>query len=335
MTTANSAIVHIGYHKTATTWFQDRFYPAIVSHRYLACKKVREALVHPHAFAFDAQVAKERLELEDCRPPILCEEELSGSFYTGGHMGALSKELAERIKLVIPQAQIVVFIRHQVDIIGAAYAQYVKQGGTYGPSYFLFPGRHYKGPWRMPYKMPLFAFEHFAYLGLIRHYQALFGAERVHVFAYEALRQDPRGFLADYAQRLNLQVDLQRLDFNAANSSYRHRTLQLARIFNHLTYRNVAYKRYVLPISSYRYLERLMGWFDTTPMAGHKFTARDLLGREIVAHIEHFYADSNRILAAETGLPLAAYHYPGLTAAHVEPGYKNMPHNVGDPPQSG
>ena len=318
MTTVSPAIVHIGYHKTATTWFQERFYPTVVSHRYLPCKKVREALVHPHAFAFDAQMAHERLELEYGLPPILCEEELSGSFYTGGHMGALSKELAERVWRVMPQAQIVVFIRHQVDIIAAAYAQYVKQGGTYGPTHFLFPGRHHKGPWRMPYKMPLFAFEHFAYLGLIRHYRALFGPERVHVFAYEALRQDPRGFLADYAQRLNLQVDWQRLDLSATNSSYRHRTLQLARIFNHLTYRNVAYKRYLLSISSYRYLERLIGWFDTTPMAGHKLAARDLLGSEIVAHIEQFYADSNRMLAAETGLPLAAYHYPGLATERVE-----------------
>ena len=30
-----SVIVHIGYHKTGTTWFQKRFYPRVTSHRYI------------------------------------------------------------------------------------------------------------------------------------------------------------------------------------------------------------------------------------------------------------------------------------------------------------
>jgi hypothetical protein len=331
MTSPIPAIVHIGYHKTATTWFQRCFYPVVENYRYIPSGRFRNILICPHAFAFDSQLVRACLDPDHDLPPLLCEEELSGGFLTGGHMGALSKELAERIQRVVPQAQIVVFIRHQVDIIAAAYTQYVRQGGTYAPKRFLFPARYYKGSWRLPYQMPLFAFEHFAYLGLIRHYRTLFGAERVHVFAYEALRQDPSGFLADYAHRLNLQVDWRRVDFNSVYPSYRHRTMRLARILNHLSYRNVAYKQYFFSLMRYKYLRRTIDWFDTTPMAGHKLAAPDLLGREIVAHIEHFYADSNRILAAETGLPLAAYHYPGLATACVEQPAKDIPGKVGGP----
>jgi len=311
LTHNNQAIAHIGYHKTATTWFQKRFYPLVTSHRALPRKTIKEALIHPHAFAFDPQAGREHLGLDRGPPAILCEEELSGSFETGGLMGALSKELAERLHRVLPHAQIVVFIRHQVDVIAAAYAQYVKRGGTHGPEHFLFPARYRKAAWRRPYKKPLFFFEHFSYIGLIRHYQALFGTDNVHVFAYEGFRRNPHDFLADYTDCLGLSIDLGRIDFSEANASFRHRTLRLARLLNSLTYRGTADKQYLLPLGRMRHLDRLLGAFNNTALAGHRPSPRTLLGHERVAYIERFYAESNRVLARETGLPLAAYGYPG------------------------
>lgn len=48
--------------------------------------------------------------------------------------------------------------------------------------------------------------------------------------------------------------------------------------------------------------------------AGRKLSSRELLGPETVAFIEQFYAQGNRVLAAETGLALAEYGYPGMVA---------------------
>lgn len=60
-------------------------------------------------------------------------------------MGALSKEFAERIYSAFPRARIVIVIRNQLDIIAAAYAQYIKQGGTHKPEHFLYPSLYRKG----------------------------------------------------------------------------------------------------------------------------------------------------------------------------------------------
>ncbi|MQM38856.1 hypothetical protein KBTX_02877 [wastewater metagenome] len=313
MTPSTESIIHAGYHKTATTWFQKRFYPLVSSHRYIPRDHVQEALLKPHAFNFSPEHARTALELDGTGPVILCEEELSGSFETAGHQGAMSKEIADRLTRVLPRARIVLFIRHQVDMIASAYAQYIKGGGTLAPEQFLFPARYRKGIWRLPFKKPLFDFAHFAYLGLIRHYRALFGADRVHVFTYEAFRANAQGFLADYADHLGLTVDLGTPDAGSANSAYRHRTLRLARVLNHLTYRSVNDKRYILPSGRYRYLKDLLRRFDRSPLAGRTLTPRELLGDGIVDYIEDYYAASNRTLAAETGLPLAGWGYPGTS----------------------
>lgn len=312
-------IVHVGYHKTATTWFQRRLYPLVNNYRYIQPVAVRNAFLYEHAFVFDPQAVRERLGLDGGLPSILCEEELSGNFQTGGHLGALSKDIAERIYRVLPEARIVIFIRNQLDMIASAYAQYIRRGGTHGPGRFLFPARYRKGlqqynGWK-PYTKPLFFFDHFAYLGLLRHYRALFGDENVHVFAYESFREDASAFLAGYTAQLGMKLDLGQVEFGALNSSYRHRTLHLARILHHLTYRNdVIDKSCTVPLLRFKRLQRQLDRFNASRFAGRMLSARELLGSDIVAFIQEHFAESNRQLADETGLPLAAYGYFGAAS---------------------
>ena len=72
-------IVHIGYHKTATTWFQRSVYPHAESHRWVPRGRVQAALLDPSGMAFDPDRARALLmEGDDGRPPLLCEENLSG-----------------------------------------------------------------------------------------------------------------------------------------------------------------------------------------------------------------------------------------------------------------
>lgn len=309
------AIIHIGYHKTATTWFQRRFYPCVKSHDYIAHREVRDAFLYAHAFKFDPKATRARLGLDANRPVILCEEELSGSFQTGGHMGALSKDLAERLCGVLPQARIVVFVRNQVDMIAAGYAQYVKRGGTHTPRRFLFPGQYRKGAWRRPYKKPLFSFDHFEYVGLIRHYRRLFGADNVMVFTYEAFRNEPYDFLVAFADRLDLEVEADGIDFGAVNASYRQRTLAIARLVNRLSSGSVVDKTCWIPSGHHDVVQRGLEQFNRTRLAGRLLSPADLLGEDIVDFIRERYAQSNRELARETGLALGALGYPGTDGA--------------------
>lgn len=191
-------IVHIGYRKTGSSWFQQRLYPRVKSHRYIAdCDEIKRTLVQPH----------------DCA-------------------------------------------------------------------------------------------------SLVRHYDQVFGRGNVHVFAFEAFKENLRVFVAEFAERLGLELDLAEIQYGAANVAFRHRTVVLARLINRASYGAVTDKSYIPPSRGYRGIERFLMRFDTSWLGGRKLSSRETLGAEVVAFIEQFYAPSNRALAQRTGLPLARYGYP-------------------------
>jgi hypothetical protein len=304
-------VIHIGYHKTATTWFQKAFYPRVTNLRFVPRDAVRAALLDDTAFEFDAAKARETLGVAPGEPVALCEEGLSGYLHHGGLNGYLSKEMAHRLNALFPDANVVIFIRAQPSIVAASYQQYVKGGGTHSFERYAFAGSYLKGGRAERAKAPRFTFDHFEYLPLIRHYRDLFGAERVHVFAYEAFRRDRAAFLADFTQRLGLEVDLADVPVEASkNRSYGMATLEIVRALNLFTNRTVLDKRYLLHIPGWYGLVRGIGEALNALPFGKPPSARRLLGRQGTDWIAQRYWKSNVELAALTGLDLAAYGYP-------------------------
>ena len=47
-------IVHIGHHKTGTTWFQKKFYPRVSGYRFIPRELVRMTLLAESPLAFAA-----------------------------------------------------------------------------------------------------------------------------------------------------------------------------------------------------------------------------------------------------------------------------------------
>lgn len=302
-------IVHIGYHKTATTWFQRNVYPLAASHRWIEREAARQALLEPWGLSFDAAEARRKLDRPgDRRPVAICEENLSGYIHNGGLHGLMAPEAARRIKAVYPDAQIVMLIRSQPAIIAASYVQYVRGGGTYGPRRYLFPGRYLTGAFRHPYKAPRFAFEHFEYDRLIAHYDALFGRENVLVLPYEELRRDPEAFLAHMQGELGLRLEEGPIRHEQANRSFGRVTILAGRLLGLLTARSVVDKAYLLSIPGFYELRRLIlnGLSRLDRPAGPEAT----LGRGIVEHIRTHYAASNRRLATLRDIDLRGLGYP-------------------------
>jgi hypothetical protein len=305
-------IVHIGYHKTATSWFQQAVYPHATSHRYVPRRVVQDALLAPGAFAFDPSAARAAFGEG---PLLLCEENLSGYIHNGGLNGHLSAAMAERIRAVLPDARIVMFVRAQPAMIAACYAQYVRGGGTHGARRYLFPADHLHGAATEPWKAPRFSFDHFDYLPLATRYRELFGAEAVHVFLYEALRTDRDGFLRRFGGTLGLEIDWDRVDPSPRNGSYGRGRVAVGRLLNRFTARSAADKRVWLHLP-FAYAGRR--WL-LERLPGRSPTPNELLGADTVAWIADRYADSNARLAAEFGLDLAAYGYPLASAAQPVP----------------
>jgi len=308
-------LVHIGYHKTASTWFQRAVYPRVRDRAFIDRRTAVHALLEPSALMFEPDAAHRALLAGvpdgDADTIIVCEEELSGYLHNGGLHGCLSREVRRRLQTTLPDADIVIFIRNQIDMIASCYTQYIRGGGTHGITRYLFPKRYLTGALARSHKAPLFSFDHFAYLPLIREYQHHFGPERVHVFPYEAVRDDPTAFLAHFAQRFDLDLDPGEVTASQQNAGYSPFLLQLARVLNLFTRRTVVDKRTLVHLPGWYALRRkLLESLNRSPLRGPAASSRRILGEANARCIEQRYAETNAALAEELGLPLGAYGYP-------------------------
>lgn len=185
MTKDAPLLLHVGYHKTATSWMQQRLfrpehgYAPLMSH-----EEVDRLLTRPHGLEWDpaparALLARRRAAVEPGLVPVVSSEILSGNPFFGGRE---SDVYAERLRQVAPDARILVSIRAQGRILPSVYMQYLLRGGTLPPEAF-FEGRADLG-------YVAFSPAHFEYDRLVARYQALFGRDAVHLLQQEALKAD-------------------------------------------------------------------------------------------------------------------------------------------------
>lgn len=298
-------IVHVGYHKTATTWFQKAVWPSLASHDWIPRKVTQEALLNPPGMHFDPAVARRVLGLDGrTKPVVLSEENLSGYIHNGGLHGLIGPEMARRIHAVLPEARIVMFIRNQPDVIRASYSQYVAGGGTYSLAKYLHTYDNVYGALRAPFKAPAFEWEHFEFDRLIALYDGLFGRENVFVYPYEALKQ-PEALFAQLEGDLGVHFPPGVASKRGANVSHSERGMTALRFANRFTRQSVANKDWVMDPPGGHAMRNVVRFF-LKAVPGGPFR----LPKRVVAEIERYYAPSNRRLAELRDLPLAELGYP-------------------------
>jgi hypothetical protein len=175
-------LLHVGYHKTATSWIQTQLF--VPAHGFRPVAGHDEAWTHvvrPHGLRFDPEplraiLAARTATLHPGEAPVMSSEILSGHPWMGGRESDL---YAERLARIAPDARILITIRSQMKILPSVYQQYVLRGGT------LPADRFFDGTDELGY----FAFstDHFEYDRLVARYQELFGSDRVLVSTQEHL----------------------------------------------------------------------------------------------------------------------------------------------------
>jgi len=305
MTNAARPIVHIGYHKTATTWFQRAIWPSLESHDWIPREVTQEALLNPPGMHFDPGGARRVLKLDDrTKPVVLSEENLSGYIHNGGLHGLVGPEMARRIHAVLPEARIIVFVRNQPDVIRASYSQYVAGGGTYGLDKYLHTYERVYGALRAPFKAPAFEWEHFEYHRLIGLYDDMFGRENVFVYPYEWLKTPEMLF-----ERLEVDLGIRFpegiADKRGANVSHSEKGMEGLRFANRFTRQSVANKDWLMDPPGGHALRNVVRFF-LKAVPGGPFR----LPKSVVDEIGRYYAASNGRLAELRALPLADLGYP-------------------------
>jgi hypothetical protein len=314
-------LVHIGYHKTASTWLQKTYFPSVRNASLVPRQVAIDAFLEVGALRFDPEQTRRRLEEAAPGRLILSLEGLSGYLHNGGLSGALSKDMAHRLKTTLPDADIVVFIRRQPDVLAASYAQYVRYGGTHPAERYLFPGEYKSLKHTRRDKNPRFELDHFDYLPLLRLYRDLFGADRVHVYLYEALRSEYDVFVEAFNHRFGLQCTELPDTGAPVNRSLSPAALAVVRRINLFNAARVHDKRHFVHVPGMFWLGRGVGRVLTRLFPAERGSDLSKLVRADVLHrIEAHYAEANRQLAVELDLPLAQYGYPvARTGPAAEP----------------
>ncbi|MFZ1725333.1 MAG: hypothetical protein WAU13_01575, partial [Albidovulum sp.] len=106
-------LLHIGYHKTATTWMQQLLFVPAHGYRQIAGhSEVFDHIVAPHGLSFDPAVMRRHIagalqELGAAEVPVMSSEILSGHPFFGG---VDSDVYARRLAAIVPEARILISI---------------------------------------------------------------------------------------------------------------------------------------------------------------------------------------------------------------------------------
>lgn len=308
MTAPDRLLVHVGYHRTGTTWLQQAFFPQPSSGFLLPWDRawVNEELVLPKPLVFDPERLGPRLEKgrararQDGRIAVLSNERFSGNPHSGGYDSGI---LADRLHRLFPDARILMVIREQRDMIRSIYYRYVFEGGVERPEGYLQPPR----AGRM--RIPLFDFDFYAYHRLVAYYQQLFGRERVLVLPYELLRHDARAFVARIAAFAGAAPPGEP-PAERRNPSLSSLAMAIKRPLNRWLVRDALNPAAPLSFErSNHLLLRGLGRLDRALPAGLQRVGTSRLRAVVARETAGRYAESNRRTAALTGLDLAAWGY--------------------------
>jgi Sulfotransferase family len=185
-------VFHIGFHKTASSWLQQTYFPAHPEVALL-CNSLAawedsflQYLVTTPDQKFSASKCldildrklSEQPEHGDKRVFLVSAERLSGYPLSGGFDRI---RLAERIHAIAPQARILVMVREQIGMIRSVYKQVVGEG---------YPGRFEDMLLNQRWKTAGFDLSYFEYDLLIEKYVKLFGQKNLLVLPYDLLLDD-------------------------------------------------------------------------------------------------------------------------------------------------
>ena len=313
MAIEEKTLVHIGYHKTGTTWLQNYVFNnrefGFVSP--MPTKDMMDLIVLPNALDFLPDVSEAGItrflrshEIEDLTP-VFSNERFSGHPHSGGYDSSM---IADRLRTLFPGAGILICIREQKKVILSCYNQYIKKGGAISISSYLNVSDRTR--------VPLFDFRHFMYHRLIDYYQKIFGRDRVLVLPYELFTQDSFDYVSriiEFANQQPRHVSPDELPArNWSNRSITGFELEIRRLMNFTVgYRNSINQFSILPMKKQRtdlLFEQVRKLHPIIP-ASLSRAIMTSLETKVSRLVGSRYCESNRMTSELIGLDLSLLGY--------------------------
>ncbi len=189
--------IHVGYHKTGSTWLQ-----LVGFQKHPEIELINKPGSNIEKFFYDnfwraddfdfnpkkfrqafSKLIETSFTFNQAQVRGISEENLTGHVYTGQN----AKVLADRIYETFGKVKVIIVVRNQIGMITSLYNNYIQHGGSLSLSAFCkdlnIPG------WLI--------FRKLQYDKLIQYYFNLFGKEQVKVMLYEEMSQDLDKFMND------------------------------------------------------------------------------------------------------------------------------------------
>ncbi len=188
-------LIHVGLHKTGSTWLQKRVFEAKNGHEIAYCGDV--AMIHgqfilPDSDAFDPEVPRQAFApllmkaAAAGQLAVLSDEALAGRPF---HAKYQREVQAARLAAAFPDAKILITIREQRRIIYSMYGQYLRFGYTSSLQDFLAPAP------AQSFLHPVLDRAYYDYERLIRSYERHFPTDNILLVPMEWMVSDPNGVL--------------------------------------------------------------------------------------------------------------------------------------------
>lgn len=304
--TNSPLLIHVGYHKTGTTWLQRvLFQPEFGYRPVMEHAEIFDRIVRPHGLCFNSSPVRDDLaarrglgapgQVDLISSEILCGNPLNG--------GRESDVLAYRLKEIAPDAKILLTIREQKRALTSVYMQHLNRCGTLGTREFFAddPVIGYVA----------FAPEHLEYHRLVSLYRQLFGDENVKVMLQEKLGRAPIEFaieLGTFAGVGHLEP-VQSIGSDRMSPSPPEFCAPALRFLNHFRSGPAGLGPMIDigPVGASLY--KAIGALGRSAPVRSLFKGSEPVSREVRRRYGDRYAESNRTLSALIGLDLGAYGY--------------------------
>lgn len=289
-------IIHIGYPKTGTTWFQRELFPKVENGIVVDKTAIKRDIISPSSFFYNSSVFWTS-QFKQSRL-LVSDENLIGSLQDGGLQQLHTKEMILRLKTLFPEGEVVLFLRNQTSLIASAYMEYIKMGGNHSVRNFLFDKSYSYTASRT-----LFSFDFLNFHDLITYCYQVFGRQKVHIYLYEEFNDNPLTFIQQFVVKHNLKVETQSLNFRKLNVRYGRFMLYFSRFMNCFTKRPLVNKYYLVHIPFWHGFSTILRTRVFSLLYRNKgITDEQILGKKTINYIKEFYQESNKRLAKQEDL---------------------------------
>lgn len=288
--------VHLGFHKTGTTSFQQ--YCLTSKLNILEMQVIKRDLISPHIYEFEVAKIKKQIDrvMLDHDYLIISDEELSGNPHTNGNGGLMQRLILERLKLLTQFYDIKLFctIRKQTAIIESSYRQYIKKGGTQKLGDYLQLNYSNNARYRKP-GFSVFHFDYFSYANLCK---STFG-EAPTFLVYEQY-QNMVPALLEHMNIINIDTSMEK----RKNKSFGKLQLQILRYFNYVLCEDESLHRGLIKSP---FLKKCLNVF--LKIFSNRLSEGSFLGESEKQILVDFYRESNAALDKTSHLGLKKFDY--------------------------